>query len=92
MLYFGEKWDAPNTDNADRASTPVGAECDVCQRKIRMGDQGFLIPTPAHRGCLMATTTGHMFGICGCTGFEDTYEAGMEIIRRHDAGTLKMVQ
>lgn len=38
--YFGEKWDAPVTDDAAEIPTPVGARCMHCREAIAEGDQG----------------------------------------------------
>jgi hypothetical protein len=42
-----------------------------------------------HRGCDVPVTSGHLFGICSCTGWDDIYDRGQEQVRRDDAGTLK---
>jgi hypothetical protein len=84
------------------APTPVGVACYLCDRPIHRGDQAFIGPLitvtgpggnlPVHRGCDMAVTIGHLFGICSCTGWDDIYERGQELVRRDDAGTLKAVE
>lgn len=99
MLYFGDPWDAPVIDSGTPTETPVGQECCRCGRPVAEGDQGIVVPhladdgssspTPAHRGCFMADTMGHIFGLCRCTGWDDVYEAGRELVRRADAGELK---
>jgi hypothetical protein len=100
-VFFGERWDALILDYAQPAPTPVGVGCYLCDRPIHAGDQGFIRPSitengpcgnfPVHRGCEMATTIGHLFGICSCTGWDDIYERGQELIRRDDEGMLKPV-
>lgn len=86
-----------------QVETPVGQECYMCDRPIIDGDQGFLRwctgagpdpdtlisnLRPVHRGCDMATSIGHMYGLCSCTGWDDIYERGVELIRRLDAGEV----
>jgi hypothetical protein len=98
-IFFGQRWDAPIVDRARFVPTPVGQVCYLCDRPIHRGDQGFIRPLitengpdrnlPVHRGCDMAVTIGHLFGICSCTGWDDIFERGQELIRRDDAGTLK---
>ena len=98
-IFFGERWDAPIVDHARQESTPVGTACYLCKRAIAAGDQGFIRSLftekglagdlAVHRGCDMATSIGHLFGICSCTGWEDIYERGQELVRRDHAGTLK---
>jgi hypothetical protein len=98
--FFGKRWDAPIVDNARYVPTPVGQVCYQCDRPIERGDQGFIRPLitegeaglrPIHRGCDMATTVGHIFGLCNCTGWNDIYERGRELVRRADAGLLVAV-
>jgi hypothetical protein len=103
--FFGERWDAPIVDDAEQVLTPVGLPCYDCGHAIEANDQGFLRPyvsqgdldgtfkaelRPIHRGCDMAGSAGHVFGVCSCTGWDDHYEAGKELIRRADAGILQL--
>jgi hypothetical protein len=98
-VFFGDHWGAPILDYAQSAPTPVGVACYLCDRPIHRGDQGFIRTVitengpggnlPVHRGCDMATTIGHLFGICSCTGWDDIYERGEELVRRDEAGLLK---
>src|SRR5687767_9349030 len=100
-VFFGERWDAPIVDHARQAPTPQGQACYLCDRAIEADDQGFIRPLftesgqaedlAVHRGCDMATTIGHIFGLCSCTGWE-TYEAGQELVRRSEAGELTPVE
>jgi len=96
--FFGSKWDAPATDDAPQAPTPVGQQCYLCEREIVEGDQGWIramgkeidgklvgVPAPVHRGCEMGTTIGHTFGFCSCTGWDDYYERGKALIEHLDA-------
>jgi hypothetical protein len=46
---------------------------------------------PIHRGCNMAPIVGHIFGLCSCTGWDDIYDRGQELVRRADAGELKVI-
>jgi hypothetical protein len=103
--FFGKRWDAPIVDDAEQVLTPVGLTCYDCGHAIEANDQGFLRPyvyaadedgpliaelRPIHRGCDMAGVAGHVFGVCSCTGWDDYYEAGKELVRRADAGLLKV--
>lgn len=95
--YFGPKWDAPVTDDAPHTLTPVGEDCQLCNRTIVSTDQGWmrgafintedgiaLATAPVHRGCEMGTTIGHSFGFCSCTGYDDYYERGQALIKHLD--------
>ncbi|HWH98971.1 MAG TPA: hypothetical protein VNT27_01470 [Propionibacteriaceae bacterium] len=92
--FFGERSDAPIVDDALRDGTPAGERCYMCNGEIQQGQQGFiraavhadesLTFAPIHRGCDLATTIGHTFGVCHCYGFDDIYEAGEELVRRID--------
>lgn len=74
--YFGEKWDAPATDDARQVPTPVGEECIGCGLPVEDGDRGFLMgrlgadgstaEVPHHRECQIASTIGHLVGVCSC--------------------------
>jgi hypothetical protein len=98
--FFGEPWGAPILDYVRSVPTPIGLVCYLCDHPIQRGDQGFIHPLitengpcgnlPVHRGCDMAVTIGHLFGICSCTGWEDIYERGQELVRRDEAGLLKV--
>jgi hypothetical protein len=102
MIFFGEPWGAPILDHALLAPTPVGVACYLCDRPVERGDQGFIRQVitengpggdlPVHRGCDMATTVGHLFGICSCTGWDDIYERGQELVRRDNEGLLKPIE
>jgi len=89
IRFFGERWDAPNVDDAVQRPTPVGEPCVLFIRPhvFEDGTVGF---SAVHRGCEMGTTIGHYFGVCSCTGWDDLYERGREIVRRADAGQLVM--
>jgi hypothetical protein len=98
--FFGERWNVPIVDHAQHAPTQSACLAISVNVPIRRGDQGFIRPLitehgpagnlPVHRGCDMAVTIGHLFGICSCTGWEDIYERGQELARRDDAGILKV--
>jgi hypothetical protein len=89
----------PIVDHAQEAPTPIGVPCYQCERPIQEDDQGFIRPLitenglakdlAIHRGCDMATTIGHLFGICSCTGWDDIYERGLELVRRSEVGELR---
>jgi hypothetical protein len=101
-IFFGERWNAPIVDHARKAPTPIGVPCYQCERPIQEDDQGFVRPLitesgpsgnlPIHRGCDMAVTIGHLFGLCSCTGWNDIYERGQELVRRSEVGELKPVE
>jgi hypothetical protein len=101
-VFFGDHWGAPVLEYAQATPTPIGVACYLCDRPIHRGDQGFIRPLitqngpsgnlPVHRGCDMAVTIGHLFGICSCTGWGDIYERGQELVRRDDKGLLKPVE
>jgi hypothetical protein len=101
-VFFGERWNAPIVDHAQQASTPVGVPCYQCERPIQEDDQGSIRPLitekalakdlASHRGCDMPTTIGHLFGLCSCTGWDDIYERGQELVRRREAGELTPVE
>lgn len=42
--WFGESWGAPVNDPELHKETPVGEICPGCQKPIREGDVGMLIP------------------------------------------------
>jgi hypothetical protein len=74
--------------------------CYQCERSIRGGDQRFIrvdhgdgpgCKLPVYRGCDVATTIGHLFGICSCPGWDDIFERGQELIRRDNEGLLQPV-
>jgi hypothetical protein len=63
MKFFGEPWNAPVCEDTPQAPTPVGELCLDCDKPIRDGDQGLLIPfaptdrapymAPHHRRCFI---------------------------------------
>lgn len=44
VRYFGEPYDAPVYEDAERAPVPVGRICAECEEPITETDRGFLIP------------------------------------------------
>lgn len=65
--YFGEKWDAPATDEVEQEPTPVGVPCLDCGEPIIEGDRGFLMQCcdvdgwsvrPIHRECQFRNVMG----------------------------------
>lgn len=66
--YFGEYWNAPVTDGAERVPTPLGEECWSCSSLIIEGDQGSFVPSfsmpsvmtavPVHRECALREVLG----------------------------------
>jgi len=85
-----------------KAATPIGVPCCQCERPIEEGDRGFIRPlvtekglakdVAIHRGCNMATTIGHLLGLCTCTGWDDVNERGQELVRRSEVGELKRIE
>jgi hypothetical protein len=83
MRIFGELWDAPVCEGADRAPTPVGTPCAWCKEPLVTGDSGVLIPyagpeglseLPEHRECFLRQiigSPGHQVGRCTCTGWHE---------------------
>lgn len=53
MMYFGEKWDAPVTDDAEQIPTPTSLVCMHCWEHFAEGDRGTinLAGTAEHREC-----------------------------------------
>jgi hypothetical protein len=99
--FFGQRWDAPIVNDARQVPNLLGEPCLLCDHTSKPDDQGFIRPhvfedgnvgfMPVHRGCEMATAIGHLFGLCSCTGSDDIYERGRELVRRDDTGQLKPV-
>lgn len=60
MEYFGEKWDAPVTDDADQIDAPVGEKCMSCREPVAEGDQGLRYPTGyvSHKECGLRSALG----------------------------------
>lgn len=89
--FFGERWDAPSTDEATQVETPVGQRCYSCDREIVEGDQGWIRPyikaeddfsmRPIHLGCDLGSTIGHTFGYCNCNGWTDHYWRGKALLQ-----------
>jgi hypothetical protein len=71
-VLFGGPWDAPIDDGAQFVETPVGEPCLDCDKPIREGDQGLIMPSmylakegqpasrPAavHRACHLRSVLG----------------------------------
>jgi hypothetical protein len=49
MKFFGEKWDAPTTDDAEWIPTPTHATCMSCLAHFEEGDQGLVYVTGFHQ-------------------------------------------
>src|SRR4051812_10816039 len=92
-VYFGEPWDVPALEGAKQMPTPVGEKCLWCSHEVQEGERGYIRPSwldnpgriellPAHRGCDLANTSGHLFGVCSCTGFADYWDRNVELERR----------
>ena len=85
-LFFGQRWDAPDLDDAHQVDTPVGQPCRHCDESIVAGDRGLLraamyagpdgtwiaIPKPTHAECALLPIMGHIHGICRCNGYDDS--------------------
>lgn len=86
IMYFGGRWDSHLFEAAQcvQVQTPTGRDCVFCEHRIVDGDRGqyvggvkevdgALVPTMEvfHIECQVLNTSGHMYGICGCTGFDD---------------------
>lgn len=99
-FYFGERWDSPQFDEPGwvRVDTPIGKPCALCGEPIECGDRGMFMggvavldgqPTAMvhghHMECLMLTTIGHTYGVCGCSGFGMDGPSREELVRRLDA-------
>jgi hypothetical protein len=44
MTWFGESWGAPINKYCGKSPTPVGELCCQCDKPIKDGDRGVLIP------------------------------------------------
>lgn len=60
------------------------APCPLCNRPLLTGEDQ---SGGTHHYCLWATSVGHHYGLCGCTGWNDPYLAGLEGERRAKEGT-----
>ena len=89
-FYFGERWGVPALDNAEQVATPVGVPCIWCEHEIQDGERGYMRPhwsddpgeiqmLPSHRGCELASSVGHLFKVCSCTGFDDYWDRNVEL-------------
>jgi len=82
LLYFGRRWDAPMLDDALRVPVPVGERCLSCEEVVTAKDRGFVRSTlkangtgllqPQHLECDLRLVLGHVYGVCGCTGYGTT--------------------
>ena len=82
-------WSVPALQGALQVKTPVGAPCLYCKHEIQDGERGFIRPhvsadysvelKPTHRGCAFAMTSGHDFGICPCTGYDDFWDRNVAL-------------
>lgn len=75
MQWFGESWGAPVCILTEHVDTPLGKVCVDCEKEIRPGDSGFVVPylrppqgrfTEAyyHRDCFLGNLgigRGHYF-------------------------------
>lgn len=60
MRYFGEKWDAPMTDDAVQVDVPTDMTCMSCQERFQDGDQGLinLSGYAQHKECGLRSVMG----------------------------------
>jgi len=68
--------------SAQRAKASL-RPCPLCNRPILPGEDQ---SSGTHHYCLWATSVGHEYGLCGCTGWNDPYLAGIEGERRAREG------
>lgn len=106
--YFGPRWGG--TGDARQVPTPVGEPCIGCGVPVVEGDQGFLQTAssldgcggwrtrvvPHHRECQLASTSGHLVGVCSCCRDRDVVQTpeqiradGLEAWRRFGAREFK---
>jgi hypothetical protein len=98
--YFGQRWDSPMFDEPGwvQVETPAGRTCGLCHEVIQEGDQGQYLAgvvslgsrtgavlNATHIQCLMLTTIGHQYGVCGCTGYQPGARARQVLIEKIDA-------
>jgi len=72
-LYQGRLWDAPMTDDAERADL-TGRDCGMCQEPVVEGDDALLMGGLFHTECLLRSSLGdvpHLEGRCLCFGGGD---------------------
>lgn len=100
LLWFGpEPW-GPALDHSEddrvltiQVRTPVGVLCDICEEAVKPDDFGEMIVAcsgqtvrmqPQHRDCMLLETSGHMVGLCPCTGYEgmSQRQAAIEVAKR----------
>jgi hypothetical protein len=75
-LFFGDRWDAPQVDDATQVNTPVGRQCLYCAEPVEQDDRGLLRyyslgtpPAPVHMECDLRMSLGsvaHLEGRCSC--------------------------
>lgn len=82
--FFGEPWDAPIIDEAIHVSTPAGGCCGCCREQIEEGDRGFILIDGSftHAECEILNIIGHTYGVCRCTGFDESHASAQELWRR----------
>lgn len=80
VVFFGERWDAPDTEGAQQVPTPVGRRCGMCPEHIAEADRGYMLGyagvgkdgepeysvRPVHRECMIAGTLSHHAEACHC--------------------------
>lgn len=44
VKWFGESWEAPVNHTNERAEIPETRHCAECEKEIRRGDRGLLLP------------------------------------------------
>lgn len=97
--YFGDRWDVPAVASAVQVPTPVGQPCGLCGEPIQAGGRGWMrgamregddgrlaaVVVLHHAECELLTIAGHLWGVCGCHGFDTSHASALELWRRiHD--------
>jgi hypothetical protein len=85
--FFGERWDAPAVEDAVQVPTPVGEVCQYCGEPIAAGDRGWVRAPQvwAHTECEMLGIVGHLYGVCSCSGFDESRAAALVLLGRINA-------
>jgi hypothetical protein len=106
-FFFGDRWDAPQVDDATQVDTPVGQSCLFCAEPIEPGDRGLLRhyvrdigPTdvdgigPVHMECDLRMGLGivaHLEGRCSCAGAPAVEPPGRPSFRVEARETLTWI-
>ncbi len=76
--YFGDRWDAPQVDDATPVETPVGQNCLFCAEPVVAGDRGLIRAyvdvvdgevvdgvAPVHMECDLRQALGNVYHYSG---------------------------